>query len=56
MAQRVPAHPTTLDVVRSYACVRDATYPECRDPAFFVTMRQMRFDRNTLQQSFCKLA
>ena len=52
----VPVHPTTLEVLRGYAAVRDAAYPDCHDPAFFLTMWQKRFVRNTLQQTFCKLA
>jgi len=52
----VPTHPTTLEVLRSYAAARDAAYPECRDPAFFITMWSKRFCRNTLQQQFCKAA
>jgi integrase len=52
----VPIHPSTLEAMRSYAALRDATFPDCRDAAFFVTMRQRRFVRNTLQQAVCKIA
>ncbi len=56
----VPTHSTTLEVLRNYAAVRDATYllyqEKHRDPAFFITMRQRRFSRNTLQQSFARAA
>jgi integrase len=52
----VPTHHTTLEVLRSYATARDAAYPDCRDPAFFITMWHKRFCRNTLQQQFCEAA
>jgi integrase len=52
----VPSHPTTLEVLRRYAAARDSAYPGCRDPAFFITMLQKRFSRNTLQQQLCKAA
>ena len=47
----VPSHPSTLETLRSYAALRDTTFPDGRDAAFFVTMRQRRFTRNTLQQA-----
>jgi integrase len=52
----VPTHPSTLETMRSYAALRDSTFPDCRDAAFFVTMRQRRFVRNTLQQAVCRIA
>lgn len=52
----VPTHPSTLEVMRHYAALRDCAFPDCRDPAFFLTVWQRRFRRNTLQQSFCELA
>lgn len=52
----VPTHPSTLSVLQSYAAVRDATYPECGDPAFFLTTRQTRFCCVTLRQSFREAA
>lgn len=52
----VPAHASTLEVLRSYAAVRDSAFPGCRDPAFFITQWQRRFSKNTLQQAFCKVA
>ncbi len=52
----VPTHPSTLETMRSYAALRDSTFPDGRDAAFFVTMRQRRFVRNTLQQAVCKIA
>ena len=52
----VPTHPSTLETMRSYAALRDSAFPGCRDAAFFVTMRQRRFVRNTLQQAVCKIA
>ena len=52
----VPTHPTTLSALQSYAGVRDSTYPECRDPAFFVTTLKTRFCCNTLRESFCEVA
>lgn len=50
------AHPSTLETLRRYAALRDASFPDCRDAAFFVTLRQRRFARNTLQQAVCKIA
>ena len=52
----VPTHPSTLSVLQSYAAVRDSTYPECRDLAFFVTTLKKRFSHNTLRQSFREVA
>jgi integrase len=52
----VPTHTSTLETMRSYAALRDSSFPDCRDGAFFVTMRQRRFVRNTLQQAVCKIA
>jgi len=52
----VPTHPSTLSVLQSYAAVRDATYPECGDPAFFVTTLKTRFCCITLRQSFQEAA
>lgn len=52
----VPTHPSTLSVLQSYAAVRDATYPECRDPAFFVTTSKTRFCDQTLRDSFREAA
>jgi integrase len=52
----VPTHPSTLETMRSYAALRDSIFPDCRDAAFFVTMRKRRFVRNTLQQAVCKIA
>ena len=52
----VPVHLTTLDVLRHYAIVRGTAFPNCNHPTFFLNLRQRRFCRNTLQQTFCKLA
>ena len=52
----VPTHPSTLSVMQSYAAVRDATYPGCREPAFFVTTSETRFCCVTLRQSFREAA
>jgi integrase len=51
-----PTHPSTLETMRRYAALRDSTFPDCRDPAFFINTRQRRFVRNTLQQAFCRIA
>ncbi len=52
----VPTHPSTLSVLQSYAAVRDATYPVCRDPAFFVTTSKTRYCDHTLRESFREAA
>jgi len=52
----VPTHPSTLSVLQSYAAVRDATYPQWRDLAFFVTTSKTRFCDHTLRQSFREAA
>jgi integrase len=52
----VPVHSTTLQVLRNYAAMRDASFPDCNHVAFFINMMQRRFCRNTLQQAFRKLA
>jgi len=52
----VPLHSTTLEVLRSYAAVRDASFPTCKDAAFFVHSRLRRYAQNTLQRVFAGLA
>lgn len=52
----VPTHPSTLSVLQSYAAVRDATYTECRDLAFFITTSKGRFCDQTLRDSFREAA
>ena len=52
----VPIHPSTLSVLQSYAALRDATYTECRDLAFFVTTSKTRFCDHTLRDSFRETA
>jgi integrase len=52
----VPTHPSSLGMLRRYAALRDASFPDCRDDAFFVTGRRRGFARNTLQQALCKIA
>jgi integrase len=52
----VPTHPSTLSVLQSYAALRDATYSQCRDLAFFVTTSKGRFCCITLRQSFQEVA
>jgi integrase len=52
----VPVHITTLEVLRYYATVRDAAFPNCHHPAFFLNLSQRRYSPNTLQQVFCRLA
>lgn len=52
----VPTHPSTLEALRGYAALRDASFPDCRDAAFFLTLCRRRFARNTLQQAVCKIA
>jgi len=51
-----PMHPTTVDVMRTYAALRDTAYPDRSDPAFFITMCRKRFNQNTLQKQFCMAA
>ena len=48
----VPVHPTTLEKLRGYAAVRDATFPECTRPAFFINMWRRRFAKSTLGLAF----
>ncbi len=52
----VPLHSTTLEVLRSYAAVRDASFPDCKDAAFFVHSGLRRYAQNTLQRVFAGLA
>jgi len=52
----VPLHSTTLEVLRSYAAVRDASFPDCKDAAFFVHSGLRRYAKNTLQRVFAGLA
>ncbi len=52
----VPVHPTTLEVLRKYAAVRDAKFLECKGQAFFINMWRRRFAKQTLQLAFWELA
>ena len=52
----VPLHSTTLDFLRKYAAVRDASFPDCKEAAFFIHSGQRRYARNTLQRVFAGLA
>ena len=52
----VPFHSTTLEVLRNYAAVRDAAFPDCNVTAFFLNSGRRRYVRNTLQQAFAGLA
>ncbi len=52
----VPLHSTTLEVLRSYAAVRDVSFPDCKDEAFFVHSGLRRYAKNTLQRVFAGLA
>jgi len=51
----VPLHPTTLAVLRDYAAVRDAAFPDNDSPAFFISMRGRGISKHTLQTSFWDL-
>jgi integrase len=51
----VPLHPTTRDVLRSYAAVRDTAFPDAPCPAFFLHLWGRRFSRHTLQMAFWEL-
>ena len=52
----VPVHPTTLKVLRNYAVVRDAHFPDCTTSAFFINMWRRRFSKHTLSLAFYTLA
>ena len=52
----VPVHPTTLKVLRDYAVVRDAHFPDCASSAFFINMWRRRFSKHTLSLAFYNLA
>ena len=52
----VPVHPTTLKVLRDYATLRDAHFPELSTPAFFIHMWGGRFSKHTLGLAFYNLA
>jgi len=52
----VPLHNTTLEVLRKYAAVRDASFPDCKDAAFFVHSGLRRYAKNTLERVFAGLA
>lgn len=51
----VPLHPTTAEVLRQYAAVRDQAHPQSESPAFFLNLWGRRFSRHTLQLSFWNL-
>jgi len=52
----VPLHGTTLEVLRTFAAVREASFSNCKDEAFFVHSRGRRYAKNTLQIVFANLA
>jgi len=52
----VPLHSTTVEVLHNYAAVRDASFPDCKDAAFFVHSGLQRYAKNTLQRVFAGLA
>lgn len=51
----VPVHPSTLDVLRRYAALRDAYYHDVECPAFFINLRKQRYSRHTLECDFWHL-
>ena len=51
----VPAHPTTLEVLRKYSKARDAKFPECKGQAFFINMWRRRFTKASLRFNFKEL-
>src|SRR5436309_3477422 len=51
----VPVHASTLEVLRHYALVRDAHYPNTDCPAFFINRRRRRYSRHTVEHEFWKL-
>lgn len=48
----VPMHPTTTEILRSYAAARDAAMPTPKSEAFFLTRRADRMDHGTLSHDF----
>jgi integrase len=48
----VPVHPTTLDVLRTYANARDVAYPRSRSPAFFLSVRGSRLSGSGFADAF----
>lgn len=52
----VPVHVTTREVLRDYAAVRDAAFPNCECPAFFINLCRRRYSGHTLSLVFWELA
>lgn len=52
----VPLHPSTLEVLRRYAVVRDTRFPGTESSAFFLNLRGVRYSRHTVQLDFWQLA
>ena len=52
----VPLHSTTLDVLRGYAALRDASFPDCKVTAFFLNSQRRQYAHDTVQQAFAGLA
>jgi hypothetical protein len=48
----VPLHFTTRDALRTYAQARDASFPEPKSPAFFLSLRGNRLSKAALLQAF----
>jgi integrase len=51
----VPVHPSTREVLYSYAAARDVAFPDIGTPAFFINMWRKRFSKHTLQMAFWDL-
>lgn len=51
----VPVHPSTVDVLRCYAGLRDDRFPTPPSPAFFLSARGRRMGREELNTTFIKL-
>jgi integrase len=52
----VPLHPSTTEVLRQYAAMRDQAHPQSTEPSFFLNLWGRRFARNTLERAFWNLA
>ena len=53
--REVPLHPSTVRVLRDYARLRDARFPEPSTPAFFIGARGRRVPRGEFNRTFTQL-
>ncbi len=54
-SREIPIHPTTIEVLRTYARTRDLVFPSLRTPSFFVSQAGTRLSYNNVHSNFLTL-